>query len=62
MRRTLCWTKLQYRANNEGRKDGFQFSDPRSFHEKAGECQVFSFIFSIFSFFFFVSSFSNCSH
>jgi group II intron maturase len=30
------------------------------FHEKAGECQVFSFILSLFSFFFFfVSSFSK---
>ncbi len=34
----------------------------RSFHEKAGECQVFSFILSLFSFFFFVSSFAYCSH
>jgi hypothetical protein len=31
----------------------------KSFHEKAGECQVFSFIFLIFSFFFFASSFSK---
>jgi hypothetical protein len=31
----------------------------RPFHEKAGECQVFSFILSLFSFFFFVSSFSK---
>jgi hypothetical protein len=23
MRRTLCWTKLHYRANDEGRKEGF---------------------------------------
>jgi len=32
---------------------------PKSFHEKAGECQAFSFIFSFFSFFFFISSFSK---
>ncbi len=33
-----------------------------AFHEKAGECQVFSFILSLFSFFFFVSSSASCSH
>src|ERR1700675_4998338 len=35
---------------------------PKSFHEKAGECQVCSFIFSLFfsSFFFLLGS--NCSH
>jgi hypothetical protein len=33
---------------------------PSAFHEKAGECQAFSFIVSLFfSFFFFISSFSK---
>jgi hypothetical protein len=31
----------------------------KSFHEKAGECQVISFIFLSFSSFFFISSFSK---
>ena len=38
-----------------------QIAAANSFHEKAGECQAFSFIFSLFLFWFFIfnSSFSQ---